>query len=130
MKNWRLVEELFDELAELDAPARERVLRERANGDEELVRTLERILAADARPLAELEGTHSGGGEGLGRRGRHRPESGRSAGQLSFFQPEDPRAAPVLARLRALELDRLTPLEALNVLAELRRELGGGADAG
>jgi hypothetical protein len=46
--------------------------------------------------------------------------------QLSFFQPEDPRAAPVVARLRSVDVDRLTPLEALNLLAELRRELGEG----
>jgi hypothetical protein len=29
---------------------------------------------------------------------------------------------PALVRLRALDIDRLSPLEALNLLAELRRE--------
>ncbi|MEO7191527.1 MAG: DNA mismatch repair protein MutS [Vicinamibacterales bacterium] len=41
--------------------------------------------------------------------------------QLPLFQA--PTAAhPVLDRLRALNVDRLTPLEALNLLADLRRE--------
>jgi DNA mismatch repair protein MutS len=30
---------------------------------------------------------------------------------------------PVLERLRELDLDRLTPLEALNLLAELKKEI-------
>jgi DNA mismatch repair protein MutS len=71
--------------------------------------------------LAELEGTHSGGGQGLGRRGHHRPASGPPVDQISFFQPEH----PVMVRLRAIDIDGLTPREALNLLAELRRELGG-----
>ena len=79
------------------------------------------VIARAQELLTELEGTHSGGGEGLGRRGRHRPASGKPLNQLSFFQPEH----PVMARLRAIDTDGLTPREALNLLAELRRELGG-----
>jgi DNA mismatch repair protein MutS len=84
------------------------------------------VIARARELLAELEGTHSHGGEGLGRHGRHRPASGPGVDQLSFFQPEDARAAPVVARLRGLEVEQLTPLEALNLLAELRRDLGEG----
>ncbi|HXT72141.1 MAG TPA: DNA mismatch repair protein MutS [Vicinamibacterales bacterium] len=40
--------------------------------------------------------------------------------QLGLFQADTEH--PVLARLRALDLDRLTPLEALTLLADLRRE--------
>jgi DNA mismatch repair protein MutS len=40
--------------------------------------------------------------------------------QLGLFQPA--AAPPVVERLRSLNLDRLTPLEALNLLAELKRE--------
>ena len=80
------------------------------------------VIARAQELLAELEGTHSGGGEGLGRSGRHRPASEPSPGQFSLFQPEH----PVLARLRALEPERLTPLEALNRLASLKREAHGG----
>ena len=77
------------------------------------------VIARAQELLAELEGTHSGGGEGLGRRGSHRPASGKPVNQISFFQPEH----PVTARLRAMDVDGLTPREALNLLAELRREL-------
>lgn len=65
--------------------------------------------------LAELEGTHTGGGEGLGRHGAHRPSSEGSPEQLSMFQVEH----PVVARLRALDPDGLTPRDALRVLYEL-----------
>jgi DNA mismatch repair protein MutS len=42
--------------------------------------------------------------------------------QLGLFQtaPEH----PLIARLRQLDVDRLTPLEALTLLAELKREAG------
>jgi DNA mismatch repair protein MutS len=52
--------------------------------------------------------------------------SGAPAGsqhQLSLFQPAS-SASPLLERLRGLDLDRLTPIEALNLLAELKRESG------
>ena len=69
--------------------------------------------------LAELEGSHSGGGEGLGRRGRHRPPSEPPPDQLSLFGAEH----PVVDLLRKLELERMTPLEALNALAALKRDV-------
>jgi DNA mismatch repair protein MutS len=71
--------------------------------------------------LAELEGTHSGGGHGLGRGGKHRPASEPSLDQLSLFAPEH----PVVSQLRELEVEELTPLEALNILAALRAQLLG-----
>jgi DNA mismatch repair protein MutS len=40
--------------------------------------------------------------------------------QLTIFTP---LSQPVLERLRELELDRLTPLEALNLLAELKKQI-------
>jgi DNA mismatch repair protein MutS len=39
---------------------------------------------------------------------------------LTIFTP---LSQPVLERLRELELDRLTPLEALNLLAELKKQI-------
>jgi DNA mismatch repair protein MutS len=71
--------------------------------------------------LAELEGTHSGGGEGLGRRGLHRPASEAPPDQLSLFMGEH----PVVIRLKGLEVEQMTPLEAMNALADLRREFLG-----
>ncbi|MFW6200802.1 MAG: DNA mismatch repair protein MutS, partial [Gemmatimonadota bacterium] len=68
--------------------------------------------------LAELEGSHSGAGEGLGRHGAHRPASEPPPDQLSMFAPAD---HPVVRNLRELTVEDMTPLEALNVLAELRK---------
>ena len=42
--------------------------------------------------------------------------------QLGLFQAAAATPHPLLARLRELQVDRLTPLEALNLLAELKRE--------
>ena len=39
-------------------------------------------------------------------------------------EPADPGGSAALARLRELEPDRMTPLEALTVLDELRRTAG------
>jgi len=49
------------------------------------------------------------------------PES--DPGQLALFREPD-RAHPVVEELRAMDLDTLTPLEALNRLAELKRRTG------
>ncbi len=69
--------------------------------------------------LSELEGAHTHHGEGLGRHGARRPESTPPPDQLSFFGAPE---SPVLKKLRELEVESLTPLEALNRLAELKRE--------
>jgi DNA mismatch repair protein MutS len=42
--------------------------------------------------------------------------------QLALFQRLAPDPHPLVARLKELDVDRLSPLEALNLLAELRRE--------
>lgn len=75
----------------------------------------EEIVARAGELLAELEGTHSGGGEGLGRHGAHRPSSDPHPDQLSIFQVEH----PLLRRLRALDPDALSPREALDLIYEL-----------
>ncbi len=63
--------------------------------------------------LAELEGTHTGGGEGLGRHGVHRPKSEPPPDQLSMFEH------PIVSRFRSIDPDDLTPREALRLLYEL-----------
>ncbi|MGD2070703.1 MAG: DNA mismatch repair protein MutS, partial [Gemmatimonadota bacterium] len=80
------------------------------------------VIARARELLAELEGTHSGGGEGLGRRGAHRPASEPPPDQLSFFGA--PPEHPLVARLRELDVESLTPLQALNLLNELQGEAG------
>jgi DNA mismatch repair protein MutS len=74
--------------------------------------------------LAELEGTHSGGGEGLGRHGQHRPVSEAPPDQYSMFQVEH----PMVQRLRAIDPDDLTPKEALELLYELGKITRPGED--
>ena len=76
------------------------------------------IIARADELLAELEGSHSGAGEGLGRHGAHRPASEPPPDQLSMFAPAE---HPVVRELRELAVERMTPLEALNLLAELRK---------
>ena len=48
------------------------------------------------------------------------PDAARDPGQLALFG-EAPRPEPVLQELRELDVDTLTPLEALNRLADLKR---------
>jgi DNA mismatch repair protein MutS len=47
---------------------------------------------------------------------------GVSRQQLGLFQAPSPDADPILARLRDIDIDRMTPLQALSLLAELKRE--------
>ncbi|MDZ7780767.1 MAG: DNA mismatch repair protein MutS [Gemmatimonadota bacterium] len=75
----------------------------------------EDIVGRARELLAELEGTHSGGGEGLGRHGTRRPATEPPPDQLSMFQVEH----PLLRRLRAVDPDTLSPKEALDLLYEL-----------
>ncbi|NJD09980.1 MAG: DNA mismatch repair protein MutS [Gemmatimonadetes bacterium] len=77
------------------------------------------VVARAREILRELEGAHTGGGEGLGRRGAHAPAAAARE-QLSLFAPPE---HPALARLRRTDIDSLTPLQALNLLAELHAAL-------
>ena len=82
------------------------------------------VIARARELLVELEGTHSGGGEGLGRRGRLRPASEPPPDQLSFFQM--PMDHPVVDTLKELDVNRITPMEALRLLDELAARARGG----
>jgi DNA mismatch repair protein MutS len=64
----------------------------------------------------------------LSRGGRPSLSAAASDGtrQLGLFQAAAPAADdPTVLKLRALDLDNLTPLQALTLLAELKREAGG-----
>jgi DNA mismatch repair protein MutS len=64
--------------------------------------------------LRDLEGAHTGGGAGLGAHGLNAPAPRE---QLSLFAaPEH----PVIADLRSLDVNSMTPLQALNALAALK----------
>ncbi len=76
------------------------------------------VIARARQILHDLEVVEPGSRSGIGRSGRLPASVDRS--QLSLFQePED----PVLQRLRSLLPEQMTPLEALAVLAELKRQL-------
>jgi len=49
-------------------------------------------------------------------------EAARSTVQLTMFTPLSEK---ILEQLRAADLDRLTPLEAMNLLAELKKQVAG-----
>jgi DNA mismatch repair protein MutS len=78
------------------------------------------VIARAREILRELETTHSGGGAGLGRHGRLQPASAARE-QLSLFHVAEPA---ILERLRRLEVETITPIQALNVLSELKQILG------
>jgi DNA mismatch repair protein MutS len=82
----------------------------------------ERVVARAREILRELEGSHTAAGQGLGRRGAHRPHAEPGPTQFSLFQPPEPA---VLEKLRQVPIDELTPLQALNLLAALRAEARG-----
>ena len=75
----------------------------------EILRNLESLEVDEAGHAALARGS----------RRRERP----AADQLGLFAPQDPRLERIRADLRELTLDRLTPLEALNLLAELKSRL-------
>ncbi len=55
-----------------------------------------------------------------------RPPAPPDPVQLRLFDPGEREPHPVVEEIRGLELDRLTPLEALNRLADLKRRAEGG----
>src|SRR5690606_35115968 len=63
--------------------------------------------------LRELEGTHAVAGHAPAPQGAR---GGASREQLSLFQGEH----PALMRLRRLQIEHLTPLQAMNLLAEIQ----------
>jgi hypothetical protein len=63
----------------------------------------------------------------LSRGGRPSLSASASDGtrQLGLFQTAPAADDPVLLRLKSIDVDNLTPLQALSLLAELKREAGG-----
>jgi DNA mismatch repair protein MutS len=70
--------------------------------------------------LHDLEGVEVGSGAGFARRGRLPGSVDRS--QLSLFQEPE---SPVLERLRNVAPEEMTPMEALALLVELKRQAEG-----
>ena len=81
------------------------------------------VIARARQLLDELEGTGAGSRAALGRSGSGAGAPGAAGmDQLSLFE----EVHPVVARLRSLEPDRMTPLEALDVVYSLRSLAGEG----
>jgi DNA mismatch repair protein MutS len=82
------------------------------------------VLARAREILRNLESLEvdEGGHAALARGGRRRERS--PAAQLGLFAAPDPRLERLRAELGAVDLDRLTPLEALNAVAAWKKLLG------
>jgi DNA mismatch repair protein MutS len=81
-----------------------------------------------ARAKAILNMLESGGPLPSGRHATLRGRSKAGSVQLDLFAPPKPAvdtASPVLATLRAVEVERLTPLDALGLVAKLKAMLEG-----
>jgi DNA mismatch repair protein MutS len=87
----------------------------------------EQLLSRAREVLRLLEGEQLAAALASGREtGRARPVRGAPADaqQLTFFAPAPPH--PVIARLAALDANDMTPLQALQLLAELAAEAREG----
>lgn len=74
--------------------------------------------------LKQLESTNRQDNEISGKPVRNLAKSGEGY-QLSFFQLDDPILSQVRDQILDLEIDRLTPLEALNKLSEIKKIITG-----
>jgi DNA mismatch repair protein MutS len=78
------------------------------------------VVSRAREVLAHLEAHDVAGDFGVSSRGSRRGSSGGSQGNPSRSEPS-PGFDEIVRRLDALEVDRMTPVEALIVLADLRR---------
>ncbi|MEG0467441.1 MAG: DNA mismatch repair protein MutS [Mucinivorans sp.] len=74
--------------------------------------------------LDDLERQRATGGEDLKQALPKKSSSANSAMQLSFFQMDDPTLLAVRDKIMGLDLNNITPLEALNKLSDIKRLIG------
>ncbi|MBX2977951.1 MAG: DNA mismatch repair protein MutS [Flavobacteriales bacterium] len=92
------------------------------------------VLARARKVLAHLERSHAGDlGEGSGPEGPSSVSAGGAQGlardmQLSFFQLDDPALESIRDEIAALDIDTLTPVEALLKLHGIKRMVGARAN--
>ncbi|MFM2207808.1 MAG: mismatch repair protein MutS [Bacteroidota bacterium] len=79
-----------------------------------------KVVGRAGEILRQLESTR---GTGSGETAR--PAGGADNMQLSIFQLEDPVLQQVREQILKADIDRLTPLEALNMLHDIRKVIGG-----
>lgn len=75
--------------------------------------------------LKELEANNSGNGVSRPKTENIQMGSGTTDSQLSFFQLDDPVLCQIRDEILTLDIDSLTPLEALNKLNEIKRIVKG-----
>lgn len=79
--------------------------------------------------LKQLEADNSGVGAAGKARVKHLDES-REGMQLSFFQLDDPVLEQIRDEILGLDINNLTPMEALNKLNDIKKIVGGGKGEG
>lgn len=77
--------------------------------------------------LKQLEADNSGVGAAGKARVKHLDES-REGMQLSFFQLDDPVLEQIRDEILGLDINNLTPMEALNKLNDIKKIVGGGKE--
>ena len=77
--------------------------------------------------LKQLEADNSGVGAAGQARVKHLDES-REGMQLSFFQLDDPVLEQIRDEILGLDINNLTPMEALNKLNDIKKIVGGGKE--
>lgn len=77
--------------------------------------------------LKQLEADNSGVGAAGKERVKHLDES-REGMQLSFFQLDDPVLEQIRDEILGLDINNLTPMEALNKLNDIKKIVGGGKE--
>jgi DNA mismatch repair protein MutS len=75
--------------------------------------------------LVHLEKSHSGEGLNSGKTEVARAAKESTASQLSFFQLDDPSLSQIKEEIMNLDLNTITPIEALMKLNEIRKIVGG-----
>lgn len=77
--------------------------------------------------LKQLEADNSGVGAAGKARVKHLDES-REGMQLSFFQLDDPVLEQIRDEILGLDINNLTPMDALNKLNDIKKIVGGGKE--
>ena len=82
------------------------------------------VVARAEQVLADLEAHRAGQGGEPKKSKKGRVTSESPTMQLSFFQMDDPTLLAVRDQIKGLDINELTPLEALNKLSEIKKLLG------
>jgi DNA mismatch repair protein MutS len=76
--------------------------------------------------LKQLESSRAAAGETSVSSGKSTKKVGTESDlQLSFFQLDDPVLEQVREQIQRADIDNLTPMQALNMLHEIKKVIGG-----